>query len=318
MDLFSKMLVPYCPNAIPLMLALSKTFATGPLRMRDLTKQKIIHRIFAVGLLSCSRILALGMVAKAHAAALTSSGPRIIVFTDVGGTDPDDLQSLVHLLVYADSFDLEGLVSSPYGPGRKKDILNAIDAYETDYPNLGTYSDKYPAPESLSEKSNSMVCAEVTRLQMLWKSPGLEFGEVSLLTSAPTFQTRSDALRAIVKQGALDMPGHSGVGKPTEGSEWIIKCARRDDSRSLHVLVWGGIEDLAQALHDALGDFFVRAKGDIKMGDTPSVARLLHGTPDDPSQPSWGGKFVRIWDGRKTIFDHLTDPFARSCLRPPW
>ena len=73
-----------------------------------------------------------------------------------------------------------------------------------------------------------------------------------------------------------------------------------------------------QALHDALGDFFVRAKGDIKMGDTPSVARLLHGTPDDPSQPSWGGKFVRIWDGRKTIFDHLTDPFARSCLRPPW
>ena len=42
------------------------------------------------------------------------------------------------------------------------------------------------------------------------------------------------------------------------------------------------------------------------MGDTPSLARLIHGTPEDPTQPSWGGKYVRIWDGRKTIFDHLT------------
>ena len=42
------------------------------------------------------------------------------------------------------------------------------------------------------------------------------------------------------------------------------------------------------------------------MGDSPSVGYLLHGTPDDPSQPGWGGKFVRIWDGRKTIFDRLT------------
>ncbi len=32
-----------------------------------------------------------------------------------------------------------------------------------------------------------MVDAEVTRLQMLWKSPGLEVEEVDLLTSASTF-----------------------------------------------------------------------------------------------------------------------------------
>ena len=42
------------------------------------------------------------------------------------------------------------------------------------------------------------------------------------------------------------------------------------------------------------------------MGDTPSVAYLLHGTPDDPSQPSWGGRFVRIWEGRRTVFNRLT------------
>ncbi len=293
-------------------------------------KRTIIHRIFCVRILIGSLILAVGTVVKAHGAALISHGPRIIVSTDVGGTDPDDLQSLVHLLVYADRYDLEGLISSPYGLGRKEHILKALDAYETDYPNLRTYSEKYPDP---------------------------------------------DALRSITKQGALDTPGPSGVGEPTEGSRWIMENARRDDPRPLHILVWGGIEDLAQALNDApdilpklrvywiggpnkkwsvdaynyveqnhpklwmieanatyrgwftggnqkgewgnkafvkmhiaghgaLGEFFVHAKDELKMGDTPSVARLLHGTPDDPSQPSWGGRFVRIWEGRKTIFDH--------------
>ena len=32
---------------------------------------------------------------------------RIIVSTDIGGTDPDDDQSMVHLLAYADRFDIE-------------------------------------------------------------------------------------------------------------------------------------------------------------------------------------------------------------------
>lgn len=259
--------------------------------------------------------------------------PRVLVSTDIGGTDPDDDQSMVHLLVNADRLELEGLVSSPYGPGRKKDILEVIDCYEQDCAKLRTHSALYPTP---------------------------------------------DALRAITKQGALESLGASGFGTATEGSEWIVRCARRDDPRPLHVLVWGGIEDLAQALHDApdilpklrvyyiggpnkmwgvdaynyieqqhptlwiveanatyrgwfvggnqsgewsnkgfvtrdiaghgaLGDYFATLlKGTIKMGDSPSVGWLLHGTPDDPTQPGWGGKFVRIWDGRKTVFDRLT------------
>ena len=31
--------------------------------------------------------------------------PRVIVSTDIGGGDPDDFQSMVHYLVYADRFD---------------------------------------------------------------------------------------------------------------------------------------------------------------------------------------------------------------------
>lgn len=100
----------------------------------------------------------------------------------------------------------KGLISSPYGPGRKEHILQVIGLYERDYSNLRTYSDRYPAP---------------------------------------------DALRAIAKQGAIDGAGYAGFGSPTEGSEWIVQCARRDDPRSPWVLGWGGIDDLAQALHDA-------------------------------------------------------------------
>lgn len=258
---------------------------------------------------------------------------RVIVSTDIGGTDPDDFQSMVHLLLYADTLAIEGLISSPFGPGRKENILEVIEFYEQDYDTLKTYSDKYPTP---------------------------------------------DSLRSITKQGAIDIPDLSGIGVASEGSEWIVKCARRDDPRPLHVLVWGGIEDLAQALHDApdilpklrvyfiggpnkkwsvnayhyiatnhkdlwiiesnatyrgwftggnqsgewgnsafvithiaghgaLGDFFItQLGGSIKMGDTPSVARLLFGEPEDPSQPSWGGQFVRACSRPHVVFDRIT------------
>lgn len=55
----------------------------------------------------------------------------------------------------------------------------------------------------------------------------------------------------------------------------------------------------------ALGEFFASKKGEVKMGDTPSVGWLLCGTPDDPSQPGWGGRFMRAWERPYSIFDHL-------------
>ena len=258
---------------------------------------------------------------------------RVLVSTDIGGTDPDDLQSMVHFLLYADAFDVEGLVSSPYGPGRLEHILEVIGHYERDYPNLETHSNRYPTP---------------------------------------------GALRALARQGAIDSAGAAGFGTPTAGSDWIVQTARRPDRRPLYLLVWGGIDDLAQALHDApdilpklrvyfiggpnkmwsvdaydyveqhhprlwmieanstyrgwftggnqagewgnaafvsthvagrgaMGTFFAALLGGaMKMGDSPSVGYLLSGTPGEPSQPGWGGRFVRVWDGRKTVFDRLT------------
>lgn len=62
--------------------------------------------------------------------------PRIIISTDIGGIDPDDNQSMIHLMMYSDLFQVEGLISSPFGKGRRKDLLGMIDLYEKDFPKL--------------------------------------------------------------------------------------------------------------------------------------------------------------------------------------
>src|SRR5262245_1086431 len=105
---------------------------------------------FLCSLASTVALLLCGSAAGEPASvSLVADLPRIIVSTDVGGTDFDDFQSLVHLLVYADCFEIEGLISSPYGGGRKEQILKVIEAYERDYPNLKSYSDRYPSPGRL-------------------------------------------------------------------------------------------------------------------------------------------------------------------------
>ena len=52
---------------------------------------------------------------------------RILISSNIGGTDPDDNQSMIHLLMFTDLFQIEGLVASPYGNGRKRNILEMID-----------------------------------------------------------------------------------------------------------------------------------------------------------------------------------------------
>ncbi len=48
--------------------------------------------------------------------------PRILISSDIGGTDPDDNQSMIHFLMYSNMFETEGLISSPsYGHGSKAD-----------------------------------------------------------------------------------------------------------------------------------------------------------------------------------------------------
>lgn len=81
--------------------------------------------------------------------ALAGERFRVIVSTDIGGSDPDDFQSMVHYLVYADLFDTEGLIASPPHAGRAAHIHEAMEAYAQDYPKLVGRSARYPAPDAL-------------------------------------------------------------------------------------------------------------------------------------------------------------------------
>ncbi len=260
--------------------------------------------------------------------------PRILISTDIGGTDPDDNQSMTHFLMYSHLFETEGLVSSPsYGNGTKKSILDMIDLYEKDLPKLKQHQKGYPSP---------------------------------------------NALRMVCKQGRHGAAPYSGYSMATEGSEWIIKCAKKKSKQPLWVLVWGGLDDLAQALHDApeiqtmikvywIGgpnkkwsansyayiaenfpnlwfiecngsyngffsdtgvadslrnhnyyDRFIRGagylgkdyknyyKGSIKMGDTPALLYMMDGDPNDPGKESWGGSFEKFNHSSRIIYDRNT------------
>lgn len=133
---------------------------------------------------------------------------RMIVMSDIGGSDPDDTQSLVHLFVSLDQVELEGFISQhawvPYGHGAIQLIHNMINSYEAVLPNLRVHSAAYPSAAYL----RSIVK-----------------------------QGQSEAAMHGV-----------GEGKDSEGSEWIIKIVDKDDPRPVWISAWSGLSTLAQAL----------------------------------------------------------------------
>src|SRR6187397_1743859 len=85
--------------------------------------------------------------------------PRLAVLTDIGG-DPDDQQSMVRLMVYANEFDLELLIASAAGtPGELKQaitrpdlIRQTVDAYGKVLPNLKRHASGWPEAAELHAK----------------------------------------------------------------------------------------------------------------------------------------------------------------------
>ncbi|BCU79527.1 hypothetical protein llg_42420 [Luteolibacter sp. LG18] len=145
-----------------------------------------------------------GSVAAADA---PTGRPRVIVTTDLSN-EPDDEESLVRFLVYANEFDVEALIASTsihLKEGTREDLLHRdIDAYGAVVSNLSKHAPGYPAAESLHS-----VCR--------------------------TGQTGYGM--AFV-----------GDGKGTPGSKRIIEVVDRADDRPVWVCVWGGANTLAQAL----------------------------------------------------------------------
>lgn len=163
--------------------------------------------------LCCLSIITVSLVSFATGDELLK--PRIIVTTDIG-QDPDDMQTMIRFLHYANEFQVEGIVvnaDSNYeheAPILREDIVHElIDAYSEIRPNLSRVMPGFPA---------------------------------------------ADYLHSIVKRGCagngarVPVENFIGEGKDTEGSDWIIEVVDRQNNDPVCISVWGGACDLAQAL----------------------------------------------------------------------
>jgi len=131
--------------------------------------------------------------------------PRIIVTTD---GEIDDQCSLVRFLLYANEFDIEGIITSSsqyHWQGHRWAGDDWIDpymvAYAEVYPNLLLHDSEYPDPEYLKT--------------------------INLLGNTLT-------------EGDMTVE--------TEGSNHIVKILLDDDPRPIWVQAWGGMNTLARAL----------------------------------------------------------------------
>ena len=139
---------------------------------------------------------------------MTQAKPRLVVLTDIGG-DPDDQQSMVRLMTFANEFDVEGLIAGSTNtkedptPRTRCDLIEEIvDAYGQVADNLRLHDPAYPDAADL----------------------------------AATIRPGNPARRAI------------GDGCDTEGSQLLVEVIGRPDPRPVNVAIWGGQTDLAQAL----------------------------------------------------------------------
>ncbi len=132
---------------------------------------------------------------------------RVFVLTDITN-EPDDQESLVRFLVYANEYDIEGLVATSSTHLREKvrtdKIEELIRSYGKIKQNLDVHADGYPSTDYL-------------------------------------FSITGGHLPLFGMDGV-------GEGKDSPGSELLIQAVDKSDDRPLWVSVWGGANCLAQAL----------------------------------------------------------------------
>ncbi|MFI0429279.1 nucleoside hydrolase-like domain-containing protein [Mariniflexile sp. HMF6888] len=135
--------------------------------------------------------------------------PRLLVLTDIGA-DPDDIQSLRRLLLYANEFRLTGIIATASGNRHQPKLKinkylidSIIDDYQLVQKKLSQHASGYP---------------------------------------------KAEFLRALVFEGEANAgSGNLQSGKSTPGTEHIIKTVDSSNEK-LNIVVWGGSHDLAQAL----------------------------------------------------------------------
>lgn len=139
--------------------------------------------------------------------AQSNDKPNVVVLTDIEA-DPDDTQSLIRLLCYANQLNIEGLIATTSIHQKTmvahESIIEVLGAYDKVRSNLEKHEKGYPTADELKSKVKK-------------------------------------GLAVYGMQGV-------GDGKDSEGSDWIVKILERNDDKPVWFSVWGGPNTLAQAL----------------------------------------------------------------------
>ena len=158
----------------------------------------------------------------------TSAKPRTIITSD---GEVDDMDSFIRLLLYANEFDIEGLVYSSSQWHYAGDGQGTLFTSE-----MGSTARRYGE-----------------RTDLRW--PGTEwmqrfidlYAEVydNLVEHDPAYPTPA-YLRSIVKVGNIEFEGE--MSKDTEGSDLIKDILLDDNPAPVYLQVWGGTNTIARAL----------------------------------------------------------------------
>ena len=155
--------------------------------------------------------------------------PRLVVCTDIAPADvePDDMESMVRLMAYADLFEIEALITSvgwncdPYPTEWAQYLFRVIEAYRKDVPKL----------MRRSGQQSFMTIEQENGIQRIGYWPSVDY-------------IKSRAVMGSIHGGIKVI----GEGNDSPGSELLIRLADEDDPRPIYVAAWGGANTLAQAI----------------------------------------------------------------------
>ena len=175
---------------------------------------KRLFLIILIATASAAAIFAYGQpVQNAHETAINNElKPRLVVLTDIapGNIEPDDMESMVRLMCYADQVEIEALITTvgwncdPYPTEWADSLWRVIDAYERDAKNL--------MRRSTQKKFLSLEQENGQQTIGYWPSPAYLRSRVAL-----------GSTRAGI--------GIIGNGNRSAGSDLIIRLADEDDPR---------------------------------------------------------------------------------------
>ena len=155
--------------------------------------------------------------------------PRLVVCTDIAPADvePDDMESMVRLMAYADFFEVEALITSvgwncdPYPKEWAEYLQRVIEAYRKDVPKL----------MKRSGQTTFLPVSEEEKSQFIGYWPSADY-----IKSRAVMGSERGGIKVI------------GEGNDSPGSELLIRLADEDDPRPIYVAAWGGANTLAQAI----------------------------------------------------------------------